>query len=282
MSYWICLFFCYYSATILGLFVAFASEGGMAVFVLIVLCGICIDVVRRFKAPELQLSPSERNSHIQRALKDENYMRYCNKYRLNSNSVSWLWGGYLLLTICIPALREPSILTNNSITRTLVGAGSALCPFLDNRSGLAAAFVTSNHIFMAVNFLSLSWWFMLAAAILEISGGAFYAAPKWVVSMTKPRDNKSPQPWTNARLTRSFFIYLTLTVICYFVVGIVEFTKAGTVRSGIHKGDPISLYGLMQILYMSGGAVVLTAVWIRFFYSILLYKISKVLWNDHH
>ena len=92
--YWCSLFVCYYAATIFSVFIAITSGCGVEFFLIAVICGIGVDVARRFLAPELQLSPAERYDYIQRALNDKNTLQGCaKKYRRNAGAVYWLWGG---------------------------------------------------------------------------------------------------------------------------------------------------------------------------------------------
>ena len=172
--YSVSMFTCRYFVTIIFFLMGVANGSGIHQFIVIFLVGMGIDLIRRMISPEFNLNAEQRQESLLRAVAEEKVAKENQiMYRVRTIWIYWIWWAYLLGFLVVPALRTPSLFTQNGLSVALIKICGEFYPVVRIYTSPMSYPVDATQVYSTIQFLSVSWWIMIVGIILEVSGGAF-------------------------------------------------------------------------------------------------------------
>jgi hypothetical protein len=251
-------------ASILGEAIWLIAGGSLRLLAFVFSFAIIVDMARWKFAPEFRLSSYQRQMSFQRALDDPVYsLQYKRRFQRYTVSIYWAWWLYTAVALCVPIITRTPI--NPYVTQTV----SEFYPFLRSSREIVQTFGLQSRAAFSLNFYSVTWVFMIVAAISEISGGAYFYFHRPIngIVIGKQALTKSSRLGL-ARIP----LVLFCMAITYCLIGFTELNNVGVSRPGapIGAGHPVPGLMFVYIIIINGLALLSTAGLVRALYGYLL------------
>jgi hypothetical protein len=191
------------------------------------------------------------------------------KFFIRTASIYWLWWAYFGFFVFPFFILKIGAFDSVPLTQWVSFLPNKLYPFMNDLSFFQSNIGALKSASEEVQYLSVTWWFMILAIISEITGGAYYYSPSDVDFVMKRKKSKKFMP---TRGREHMVMILIALGIVYSFPGLLQIL-GGSNAGGLFGGGGRDMVGKIFPIFLVGFILLSSAGAIRYVYLNLLYQI---------